>query len=56
MNDAVLHSWMDKSDNIPIHHSYYLKWKQVYNTYKTSDIKLQPFFGNKKCICYAGIE
>jgi hypothetical protein len=30
-------------------HSYYFKWKQAYNTYKTSDIKPQSFFdGNKK--------
>jgi hypothetical protein len=27
---------MNDIDNI---HSYYLKWKQVYNIYKTSDMK-----------------
>jgi hypothetical protein len=51
INDAVLHSWMNDIDSIPIHHSYYLKWKQVYNTYKTGDIKPQSFLdGNIKCI------
>jgi hypothetical protein len=37
--------------NISVHHSYYLKWKQLYTNYKTSDMKPQFFFdGNKKCI------
>jgi hypothetical protein len=44
---SVFNQWlritlMNEIDSIPIHHSYYLKWKQVYNNYVTSDIKPQP--------------
>jgi hypothetical protein len=40
---------MYESDNISIYYWFYLKWKQVYNNYVTSDIKPpQSFFEKKK--------